>query len=152
MYGKLTVVFALSAAAATTGMFKDSPERAHGRSATLVAAEFFDSVKQPDVVSRLRNLLAEFDAHPSMQLAHEVEEAFAAFDDHLAELRKQAGRSVGGLRAELEIRRIELERERELHLQRFQAASRATSFAAPEVPRGTSMQLAASVLGGTFAD
>lgn len=152
MYGKFAVLFAISAAVVTAGMFKDTPEGTGSRAATLVAAEFFDSVKQPDVVSRLREVLAEFDGHPSAELAHEVEEAFAAFDDHLADLRRKAGKSAGGHRAELEIRRIELERERDLHLQRFYQASKSVSFAVPDLPRRSSLQVASTLLSGNFAD
>ena len=152
MYGKFAVVFAFSAAVVTAGMFKDSSEKIGSRSATLVAAEFFDSVKQPDVVSRLREVLAEFDVQPSAELAYEVEEAFAAFDDHVAELRKKAGKSTGGLRAELEIRRIELERERDLHLQRFYQASKRVSSPVPDAPRGNRVQFASTLLGGGLTD
>ncbi|MGV3533403.1 MAG: hypothetical protein ACO1QR_13635, partial [Chthoniobacteraceae bacterium] len=58
MYGKFAVFFAFSAAVVTAGMFKDSPERTESRSAALVAAEFFDSLEQPDVASHLRDVRA----------------------------------------------------------------------------------------------
>lgn len=145
MYGKLAVVFGFSAAVLTSGVLESTPGEVASRSAGLVQPNFFEGASKPDAVSRLRTALNAFDRTPSIALAGDVVEAFAALDDHLAELRTKAAKSAGGLRAELEISRIELERERDLHLERFHQASERLSFDAPPIERGENLQFASSI-------
>lgn len=87
------------------------------------AGEWVAATEAPDVVSRLRMSLSAFDGNPSTELAYVVMEAFEAVDDRLADLQERAAVSTGGLRAELVIERIELERERAAQMQRFSDAS-----------------------------
>lgn len=148
MLGKYAACFGFSAAVIFAGVFDGGNGKHTSRSATLVAPEFFDSVKEPDVSSRLKAALAAFEGEPSPTMAMAVLDALATFDRQLAELRQRAGNSTGGLRAELEIRRIELERERDLQLQRFYGTHEKTRFDLQTGRRNDLMQFASSTVGG----
>ena len=145
MFRKSAAVLLLLAAVLGCVALTKSPLEPVRRTA-LTAVEWAATTEAPDVVSRLRMSLAAFDGNPSPEMAYVVMEAFSAMDEHLEDLKERAEFSSGGVRAELVIERIELERERATQMQRFSHASAQVTESAEDEADG--LRYATSVLTG----
>lgn len=122
MSRKCAIVVILLVAAVGLGSWTSADVELPRKSA-VIGSITLDRNEAPDVASRLRHTLAAYLGDPSAELAEHVIEAFSAVNEHLADLRQRAAGSTGGLRAELVIEQIELERERDKQMERFSEAN-----------------------------
>ena len=121
MYGKW-LVLALVLSAAVVVSCKKVPTASMRRATPPPIAAATPAPVQPlhdDTETLLSRVVGLYEREPTSDRAAAVWEAFSELDTRLAELRLIVSSRAGGARAEAEVRRIELQRARDLEMTRF---------------------------------